>query len=118
MQDRAPGEGRAAAYEGHQSHADGHQQQAQANQERLSKFFYGPPNRSALNHRADDTAISEQIADALDVAPALQIEVKVLADQQAERRFKAGETECCQKEKADQQTDFWLLQGMQPLTET
>src|SRR5207245_9017303 len=87
-------------------------------QHRLTIIFHGPTDRSSLNHRSDDTAVRKQVADAFYVAGTLQIEVEILADQQAQCRFKAGETEGRKEKQADQQADLRLVQGMETMEET
>src|SRR3954468_11703894 len=99
--------------EGEYGQTEGEDEQAHHDQQRFAKTLDQTPDNAALERRRDQAGIREEIAHAMIFVAIIEF----MAQQQGERGFEAGETKCCQKKHADQQSKLRLSQRVRPLGE-
>ena len=99
-------------------HARCHQQQADGNQLWFTHAFDEPADGSALDKRADDSAIRKEESDRTGVLSSLSVEIEVFGYEQAKRCFKAGEAKGREEKNRDQQTYLGDSKRVPPLRET
>ena len=92
--------------------------QADRNELWLAQLFHQPPDRPALDRRANDPAEDEQPGHSgCRGFIFLDIDVEVIADDQRQRALEATEAKGGEEEDNDQQSDLRLSQRMAPLVQ-
>src|SRR5262249_50749480 len=105
----------APVNEWHWRHADSDQEQAVGNEPRLAAAFHHFADCAALDNRANNSTKREKKPNNLRVLRVVDVEMKILCDQQAKSDLEAGEAKCRQKENHHQQADLGMVKRMQPL---
>src|SRR5215813_14308633 len=100
---------------GHWRHADRDHKQAVGDQPGLAAALDHFADRATLNNCANNSAKREKKANNLRVLRVVDVEMKILCDQQTKGDLETGEAKCRQKENHHQQADFGMIKSMQPL---